>query len=394
MADPDNSRPIQPAGDAASGRQPLRVALLCHYPDDAIAPTGGVLAVGRNLAAGMAAAGGEVHIVRYRGGTGRSSPGSGLFVHTVDVSQSSLPQQWACVVALERALREIRPDAVTAHAPEYGLAALRSGLPAAVTIHGIVRQEFRVFKSWRSRLPLLLSIWQDRQVARQARHIVAISRYVVEQYQGRTRARFHAIPVPIGDVFFEAPERPPDRNTLLLVGGMSERKDPMPLLQALVVLRRRLPEIELRIAGPVRREGFGARLQGFIEEQGLAGNVRFLGSLNQPELAQAYAASALTVLSSRQETSPAVLMEAMAARRPVVATAVGGVSEIVAEGESGYVVPPGDVNALAGRIEAVLGDPALARAMGQCGRILAEQRYRRNLVGRQYIKLLSELAGR
>lgn len=398
MSNQATSQAINQRSDSATGQRPLRVALLCHYPDDAIAPAGGVLAVGRNLAAGLAAAGAEVHVVRYRGGTGQSPAApateSRLMVHSVDVSRSPLPQQWACVPALEAALQTIRPDAITAHAPEYSQAALRSGLPTAVTIHGIVRQEFRVFKGWRSRLPLLLSIWQDRQMARRAQHIVAISQYVVEQYQGRTNARFHAIPVPIGDVFFEVPERQPDPHTLLLVGGMSERKDPLPLLQALVLLRSRLPDIDLRIAGSVRRQGFGARLHRFIEEYGLTNHVHFLGSLNQPQLAEAYAASALTVLSSRQETSPAVLMEAMAARRPVVASGVGGVKEIVAEGESGYVVPMGDVAALAGRIETVLVDPALAQALGQHGRMLAEQRYRRNLVGRQYIELLSRLAGR
>ena len=97
-------------------------------------------------------------------------------------------------------------------------------------------------------------------------------------------------------------------------------------------------------------------------------NVRFLGPLNQPALAEAYASSALTALSSRQETSPAVLMEAMAARRPVVATDVGGVPEIVAHGESGLVVPAGDAEALAVGIERLLADPEQAQAMGERGR--------------------------
>jgi glycosyltransferase involved in cell wall biosynthesis len=84
-------------------------------------------------------------------------------------------------------------------------------------------------------------------------------------------------------------------------------------------------------------------------------------------------------------------MEAMAARRPVVATAVGGVAEIVADGVSGYVTPPGDAAALAERVQHVLLDPAAAARMGAAGRVLAEANYRRDLVGRQYLAMLRHI---
>lgn len=380
----------------------MKVVLLSHYPNDDVAPAGGVWAVGRNLAAGMAAAGAEVHVVRYVAAPDRGRPRARvegvtpLVVHTVEVPrQRTRPiRRLACVAPLAELTRALRPDAITAHESEYGLAALRSGLPAAITIHGVPRREFWAFRSWRGRADLALTVWQDTKMARQATDIVAIADYVVQQYCGRTRARFHRIDVPIGDVFFGAPDRAPDPKTLLLVGGMNERKDPLTLLRALSLVRRRpgLADVTLRIAGRVSEHGFGARLRGVIVEEGLQDNVDLLGSLNQPELALAYAASAVTVLSSRQETTPAVLMEAMAARRPVVATDVGGVREIVAEGESGFVVPAGDAPALAERIATLLTEPALADRMGRRGRELAEVRYRRSLVGEHYVALLESLA--
>lgn len=380
----------------------MRVALLCHYPDDEAAPAGGVWAVGRNLAAGLVAAGADVHVVRYVAVAGSGTPRVAtagrppLTVHTVEIPRSRrYPlRRLAAVPALAQALAAVRPDAVTAHESEYGLAALRSGFPTAVTIHGIPRREFWAFRTLRNRLDLAVTVWQDELLARQVQHIVAIADYVVAQYQGRTRAQFHRIDVPIGDVFFAAPERPPDRHSLLLVGGMNERKDPLTLLAALRLLCAEpdLADLELRIAGRVSETGFGARLRRTIADYGLAERVRFLGSLDQPALAQAYAASALTVLSSRQETSPAVLMEAMAARRPVVATDVGGVREIVEHGQSGLVVPPGDPAALAAAIAQVLRQPDGGAEMGRCGRALAEARYRREQIGRQYLALLQQLS--
>ncbi len=378
----------------------MRIALLCHYPDDDAAPAGGVWAVGRNLAAGLVAAGADVHVLRYvaaPAGAAASVAVAGqppLTIHTVLLPRrrSQPLRRAAAVPALIRALQAIRPEAITAHESEYGLAAVRSGFPAAVTIHGIPRQELRAFRRWRNRLDLALTVGQDWLMVREARHIVAINSYALRQYQDRTRAQFYRINVPIGEVFFQAPERQPDPGTLLMVGGMNERKDPLLMLQALALVRQAAPGVVLRIAGRPPAGPFGARVRQVIDELALAAHVQFLGSLDQPQLAGAYAAAAVTVLSSRQETSPAVLMEAMAARRPVVATGVGGVAEIVADGLSGYVTPPGDALALADRVQRLLQDPAHAALMGAAGRTLAEANYRRDLVGRQYLAMLRYIA--
>jgi glycosyltransferase involved in cell wall biosynthesis len=378
----------------------MRIALLSHYPDDETAPAGGVWAVGRNLAAGLVAAGAEVHVVRYAAAPAGSQPRTvatgqpPLTVHTVLLPRGRTQplRRVAAVPALIRAVQAIRPDAISAHESEYGLAAVRSGFPAAVTIHGIPRQELRAFRRWRDRLDLALTVGQDWLMAREARHIVAINDYALCQYQRRTRAQFYRIDVPIGEVFFQGAGRTPDPHTLLMVGGMNERKDPLLMLRALAIVRQAVPDVVLRIAGRPLAGPFGARVQQTIEALGLAAHVQFLGSLDQPQLAQAYAAAAVTVLSSRQETSPAVLMEAMAARRPVVATDVGGVAEIVADGVSGYVTPPGDIASLAERVQRLLLDPASAAAMGAAGRSLAEARYRRDLVGHQYLAMLRFIA--
>lgn len=374
----------------------MRIALLCHYPDDDTAPTGGVWAVGRNLAAGLVAAGADVHVLRYvpaPAGQRAHLVASGqppLTVHTALLPrQRSQPlRRAAAVPVLIQALHAIQPQAISAHESEYGLAAVRSGFPAAVTIHGIPRQEFRAFRRWRNRLDLALTVGQDWLLVREARHLVAINDYALRQYQQRTRAQFYRINVPIGEVFFQAPERQPDPATLLMVGGMNERKDPLLLLQALALVRQAVPQVTLRIAGRPPAGPFGARVQQTLDALDLAAHVHFLGALDQPQLAEAYAAAAVTVLSSRQETAPAVLMEAMAARRPVVATGVGGVAEIVADGRSGYVTPPGDAAALAERVQRLLLDPTQAASMGAAGRALAEANYRRELVGRQYLAML------
>ena len=377
---------------------PLRIALLCHYPDDEVAPAGGVWSVGRNLAAGLVHAGAEVHVVRYKAvadGTARVSVrgASPLVVHTVELPRRRTQpfRRIDAVPALVARLHEIRPDAITAHESEYGLAAVRSGLPAAVTIHGMPRQEFRAFR-WQNRLDMAVTLWQDYLMVRRVQDIVAINDYAISQYRARSAARFHRINIPIGEVFFTTPAREPDPHRVLMVEGMNERKDPITMIRAIARVRQRIPDVRLDIAGRLPAGPYGETVRQTIAELRVADCVTFIGLVDQPELAGLYASHAMLALSSRQETSPCVIAEAMAGRRPVVATDVGGVREMVTDGETGYVVPPGDVQALAGRIEAVLADPVTARRFGERGRALAEQGYRRDLIGQQYMNMLNELA--
>jgi glycosyltransferase involved in cell wall biosynthesis len=87
------------------------------------------------------------------------------------------------------------------------------------------------------------------------------------------------------------------------------------------------------------------------------------------------AAQDVSVLSSDDEGMPNVVMQAMVAGRPVVATDAGGTAEIIATGETGFVVPRGDATALAARIVTLLADPVLAARFGAAGRQRVERHF-------------------
>jgi glycosyltransferase involved in cell wall biosynthesis len=114
--------------------------------------------------------------------------------------------------------------------------------------------------------------------------------------------------------------------------------------------------------------------------------VRFAGPASEAALADGYRRAALFVLPSVEETCYGTrvqisellglsLLEAMASATPVVASRVGGVPEVVVDGETGFLVEPGDVTALRDRIATVLGDHALARRLGDNGRALVVERF-------------------
>lgn len=175
---------------------------------------------------------------------------------------------------------------------------------------------------------------------------------------------------------------------ILAIGRLAFPKDFSGLLQALGALNR--PDIYTDIAGdgPER-----TALDGQIVSLGLEGTTTLLGTRNDiPEL---LAASDLFVLSSTSECLPMSIIEAMAAGLAVVATDVGGVAELVVEGETGLLVPAGDHSALADAIAQLLDAPDLRRRMGAAGRQRARELFDVGLLWERHVALYHRsLAGR
>lgn len=157
----------------------------------------------------------------------------------------------------------------------------------------------------------------------------------------------------------------PDRGykkRLLFIGRLDEVKGVPLLLKSFGDLVGKHPEAELHIVGdgPAR-----ATLE--AQAKGLGEAVQFLGYRSQQEVAAILKETDILILPSFAEGVPVVLMEAMAARLPVVTTQVGGIGELVEDGVSGFICPPGDLETLTARIDTLLSDPALCARMGAAG---------------------------
>jgi glycosyltransferase involved in cell wall biosynthesis len=118
------------------------------------------------------------------------------------------------------------------------------------------------------------------------------------------------------------------------------------------------------------------------------------GFVPPDELATLYARAAVVVCPSHREGFGVACLEAMAHGRPVVASAVGGLLDLVVDGETGLLVPPGDVAALRAAIERLLGDRELRRRLGEAGRLRAAERFSWDVVTRQTVELYARYAGK
>lgn len=150
---------------------------------------------------------------------------------------------------------------------------------------------------------------------------------------------------------------------LLCVGRLIPIKGHLVLLRALAQARARVRGVTLDVAG---RGPLEPALKSYARELGLAEAVRFLGFVSPVQ--RAIEDAAIVVVPSLGEGFGMVALEAMERARPVIASAVGGLPEIVADGETGLVVPSGDAEALAEAIVALAGDLARAAEMGRAGR--------------------------
>ena len=305
------------------------------------------------------------------------------------------------VPAVWRALRRFRPHVVQVHESDGALAALLVAVVGALLVPrpllvallqvsyveelravrplvaegrvlgrpGAVELRFRWLKGPLQVLLGCLTAWTaDLVLAPSAVTAAEIRRdYRVEAVGVVPNATGGLAVVPAS---FELPEGEP--GYLLFVGRLRIRKGVEVLLEALRDVRDARPA-ELRIAGDGEHR---ERLERRVRELDLGKAVTFLGTCDAGRVRRLLAGAAALVVPSIYEGMPLVVLEAMAAGVPVVASAVSGIPEVVEDGETGWLVPPEDPRALEQALEDVLARPREARRRGEAGRRRVEERFR------------------
>lgn len=172
------------------------------------------------------------------------------------------------------------------------------------------------------------------------------------------------------EAFLNASPEPP-ATAVLYAGVLTPLKGVHVLLDAFAKVIKHLPEARLWIAGRAENKEYAAALRQQVVALCLNESVEFTGEVSQQELARYMARCRVLVLPSLSEALGRVVFEAMAAGKPVVGSAVGGIPEIVQEGETGFLVPPGDPEPLADRLSWLLSHPEEAAEMGKRARAFA-----------------------
>ena len=358
-----------------------------------------------------------------------------------EMSREVSPKDAVTVWKLYRLLLRERPDVVHTHTAKAGTVGRAAGLlyryltPSALwgrprrcrfvhTYHG------HIFHSYYGRWKTRFFIAVEQALARLATdRIVVISPQQLEEINGRFRVgrreQFAVIPLGLDTRAFDDREArrhtlrrewgAGDRDVLVgIVGRLTEVKNHRLFLEAAALFKRRRSSGAGRGggapgAGRVRFVVVGdghlrAELESHARALGLADDVKFAGLRDDPE--NFYPALDVVALTSRNEGTPLTLIEAMANARPVVATAVGGVVDLLGGVgaaelrrphpwqicERGLQVRPGDAGAFAEALEHLVADGELRRALGARGREYVERDYSVGRLVSDVLRLYEELA--
>jgi glycosyltransferase involved in cell wall biosynthesis len=309
-----------------------------------------------------------------------------LGVRTVALPRVDANHRSTALPSLWRAIRDERPTIFHAHlswplACKFGvLAAWLARVPGMVaTAHLYVELRTR---------------WRPPLMFRPLRRVMAVSNEVKARYARELQVPMHRLAVVRNGIRVPPSVRPPDPvlraelvrgrpdYVVLTPARLHDQKGHAFLLEAAA----RVPDATFVLAGdgPLR-----ADLEARAAELGVAERCVFLGQ--RTDVPDLLAAADLFVLPSLYEGLPISVLEAMAARRPVVATAIGGTDEAVMHEATGLLVPPRDAPALASAIRRLRADPALAHRLAVAGRERVEREFSSEAMARNVMRVYDEV---
>ncbi len=311
---------------------------------------------------------------------------SGLNVKTVRCKGRA---DWHTVREIQKCMREDSVDLIHTHgykADLYGYLAARStGKPLVATCHNWVGGT------------TVLEIYNrlDRFVLKRFNAIAAVSETVANRMRvlGISPDKIKAIANGLHVEEFEGcpPAALPlrqdrDRKVIGIVARLDLQKGFEYLLRAVRDLRKMFPGVVLVIVGegPDR-----TAIEGMVQEYGLQSNVVLAGQRN--DMPGVYAAMDIFVLPSLNEGLPMTLLEAMASSRPVVATRVGAIPNVIADGENGFLVGPRDSAGLKNAISRLLANPDMGQRLGTHAHDWVKQHYTAAAMAQKYRELYEEV---
>ncbi|MCI0514432.1 glycosyltransferase family 4 protein [candidate division KSB1 bacterium] len=235
---------------------------------------------------------------------------------------------------------------------------------------------------YRQRAPLLQKL--IRWTFRQSQVVVTLSHYwqnFVRQDLQVTPEKcvilyncygldFSQLPTAWSD-FQAARTQPPWQ--ILFIGGLNTKKGVLDLVQIGAQLQQQGIDFEINILGGEQEPGFLTQLQAAIQRQDLAARIHLVGIATGETKRAYFQRSHLLVFPSYVENFPVVVLEAMRAGLPIVATPVGAIPELVQEGENGFLVTPGAIDLFVEKIVYLMSHPEIAQTIGAANLELAQR---------------------
>jgi glycosyltransferase involved in cell wall biosynthesis len=316
--------------------------------------------------------------------------GKNIFFHSLLVPRWGWLRTgyWGCVRAVRSKLAYLKPDLVHGQGTERDCAitAALSGFPSILTIHGNIRS---ISKFYRSRP---LSYWWLQARIEQfciprSRGVVCISTYTQSLVSGLAQKTW-VVPNAVDTRFFRAPPyNPPPTPLFLVVAQVARHKNQVVLIESLDGLAR-TQIFRLRFLGKCGEDHYGQRFQELLKTRKWC---EWGGSVDQKTLRDELAKATALILPTKEDNCPMVILEAQASGVPVIASAIGGIPDLIENGKTGLLVDPTSLDSLRSGIEKILCNTSLAAQLGIQARKQAWHRYHPKAVAEQHVQIYKEV---
>ncbi len=271
-------------------------------------------------------------------------------------------------------VKKVNPDIVHAQGlSSAGFLGISTGRPTVATVHGVGVTEifYATKRRWVACLKAAVAEMLVRFTMRYARAVIVPSRFSAEYYRFMRRKGFVRIPNAVHPEFFGQHSAVRERR-IVFAGVIIPIKNVDGIIRAFARVKEVVPDARLDLIGPCPDAGYKEKLDALIITLGVK-DVNFAGSKKAEELAATMRNACALVVFSHHENVPCVIAEALAVGTPVVASRVGGIPEMVDDGNTGFLVEPGDEQCLADRLIVLLTNPDTCTEIGEAGSIAARR---------------------
>ncbi len=257
------------------------------------------------------------------------------------IPESKLPHFFNFIIKgsaeIKKQIREFNPGLVHYAMSGYILLTKIFGLlqkTHLATIHGVPFLEARQNKSIKEKFVFYTN--GVVEILLSPRNIIHISSYS-QAFYGNKNKRISIIPNAINPSYYKLPIKNKTDNKLLYVGSIDTNKNILFLLKVLKILIEKQLSFSLEVLGGFADEAYQQEVLAFIKKNNLEGHVKLYGWITQPKLQEVLSQSDILIVSSKQETLPMVIAEAMSAGKVVICSTVGGIPEMVTDGKDGFL---------------------------------------------------------
>lgn len=293
-----------------------------------------------------------------------------------------------CMRAVRRKLREIKPDIVHGQGTERDCAmgAVFSGFPNVLTLHGNMQVMAVMQKS-----PPLSFYWLAARLEmlalRRTAGVVCITDYT-RGLIGNQTAQTWTVPNAVDQSFFNIANTPATVPKILYVGTICARKNQNGFIRAMDALPGMAAQQLLFLGSFSSSDPYAVEFQNLVQERPWCSHEGFA---DRETLRRYFSSARLLVLASIEDNCPMVVLEAMAAGLPVIASAVGGVPELITHGTTGLLFDPTDAESMQRAMREIFGEESRATQMAFQAKAEARKRFHPFAIAERHLEIYTEI---